>query len=130
MPGWHSLVAAELPFLMRLEAGMSLRLPVRPSLTPLARGPLRAAGRTDSIMLPGPRTGTPPVRTERALPTITGALSSWYVRGTRKLAEYREAVRLDPGNRDYRYALGLLLNQAKRLPGAGVPTSGREPGKR
>jgi hypothetical protein len=103
MPGWHSLVAAELPFLMRLEAGMSLRLPVRPSLTPLARGPLRAAGRTDSIMLPGPRTGTPPVRTERAADHYRRAVK-WYVRGTRKLAEYREAVRLDPGNRDYRYA--------------------------
>ena len=37
-----------------------------------------------------------------------------WVRGGRKLAEYREAARLDPGNAGYRYALAGRLREAKR----------------
>jgi tetratricopeptide (TPR) repeat protein len=41
-----------------------------------------------------------------------GRAVKWYMRGTRKLTEYREAVRLDPGNAGYRYALAGKLRDA------------------
>src|SRR5579884_2351334 len=67
----------------------------------------------------GPMTVIPAVRTERARPIITGAVK-WYVRGTRKLIGYREAVRLDPGNADYRYALADRPRDAGKATEAGA----------